>query len=164
MLREKLNPQKKILGYQPKIKLMDVWAMYFARYLGLGMRYGGGTCTIVISMNGVFKSTFKTSFERFFHADCNGPIPSFISHSHTKIWCVFHLTLEAKCFELHTYSTYVGIGMLQSWTIAICMNGTFKRCPFVILSPNTNKGITYGFDSVRYWQITMHQKKWTKEI
>ena len=24
MPREKLNPQKKILGYQPKIKLMDV--------------------------------------------------------------------------------------------------------------------------------------------
>ena len=163
--------------------------MYFARHLGLGMRYGGGTCTIVISMNGVFKrcpfcckltfdpkswktmdyafarvrflakmwptlkSTFRTSFERFFHVDCNGAIPSFISHSRTKIRCVFHLTLEAKCFELYTYSTYVGIGMIQSWTIAICMNGTFKWCPFLILSPNTNKGITYGFDSVRYWQI-----------
>ena len=74
--------------------------------------------------------------------------------------------LEAKCFELHvhTYSTYVGIGMIQSWTIAICMNGTFKWCLFLILSPNTNKGITNGFDSVRYSQITMHQKKWTKEI
>ena len=105
------------------------------------------------------KSTFRTSFERFFHADCNGANPSFISHSRTKIRCVFHLTLEAKCFELHTYSTYVGIGTIQSWTISICMNGTFKWCPFLILSPNTNKGITYGFGSVRYWQITMHQKK-----
>jgi len=100
----------------------NVWAMYYARYLGLGMRYGAGICTIVISMNGAFKwcpfcfrlnfdpkswkttfgwvhfsakiwptlkSTlkFKTSFERSFHADHNGTIPSFISHSHTKIQC-----------------------------------------------------------------------------
>ena len=94
-------------------------AMYSARYLGLGVRYGAGICTIVISMNGAFKwcpfcfrlhfdpkswktigqvhfsakiwptlkSTFKTSFERSFHADHNGTIPSFISHSHTKIQC-----------------------------------------------------------------------------
>ena len=30
-------------------------AMYSARYLGLGVRYGAGICTIVISMNGAFK-------------------------------------------------------------------------------------------------------------
>ena len=40
------------------------------------------------------KSTFRTSFERSFHADCNGAIPSFISHSRTKIRCVFHLTMD----------------------------------------------------------------------
>ena len=50
-----IESTEKILGYQPKIKLMDVWAMYYARYLGLGMRYGGGICTIVISINGMFK-------------------------------------------------------------------------------------------------------------
>jgi len=109
------------------------------------------------------KSTFRTSFERYFHADCKGTIPCFISHSCTKIQCVFHLTLEAKCFGLHTHSTYVRIGMVQSWTIAICMNGTFKWCPFLILSPNTNKGITYGFDSVWYSQITMHQTNEVKK-
>ena len=101
----------------------NVWAMYYARYLWLGMRYGAEICTIVISMNGAFKwctfcfrlnfdpklwktmviafgwvpflakiwptlkSTFNTSFERSFHADHNGTIPSFISHSHTKIQC-----------------------------------------------------------------------------
>ena len=40
--------------------------MYFASYLGLGMRYGGGTCT---KNHG---STFMTSFESSFHADHNG--------------------------------------------------------------------------------------------
>jgi len=102
----------------------NVWAMYYARYPGLGMRYGAEICTIVISMNGAFKwcpfcfrlnfvpklwktmdyiyidigrvhvlakiwptlkSTFRTSFERSFHADHSDTIPSFISHSHTKI-------------------------------------------------------------------------------
>jgi len=29
--------------------------LYYARYLGLGMRYEAGICTIVISMNGVFR-------------------------------------------------------------------------------------------------------------
>ena len=28
---------------------------YYASYLGLGMRYEAGICTIVISMNGAFK-------------------------------------------------------------------------------------------------------------
>jgi len=101
----------------------NVWAMYYARYPGLGMRYGAEICTIVISMNGAFKwcpfscglnfgpksckqwivafgrvhilakiwptlkSTFRTLFERSFHADHNDTIPSFISHSHTKIQC-----------------------------------------------------------------------------
>ena len=31
------------------------WAMYYTRYLELGMRYEAGICTIVISMNGAFK-------------------------------------------------------------------------------------------------------------
>jgi len=142
---EKLNPQNKILGYQPKIKLMDVWTMYFARYLGLGIRYGGGTCTIVISMNGVFKdvrfavswdltqnhekpwiiafawvrflakiwptlkSMFRTSFESSFHADHNGTIPSFIFYSHTKIWCVFHLTLDTWSMHIYEPCTMQGI-------------------------------------------------------
>ena len=30
-------------------------AKYCARYLGLGMRYEAGICTIVISMNGAFQ-------------------------------------------------------------------------------------------------------------
>jgi len=30
-------------------------AMCCARYLGLGMRYDAGICTIVISMNGAFR-------------------------------------------------------------------------------------------------------------
>ena len=34
------------------------------------------------------KPTFKTSFESSLHADNNGTIPSFISHSHTKIQCL----------------------------------------------------------------------------
>jgi len=33
----------------------NILAMYYARYLGLRMRYWGGICTIVISMNGAFK-------------------------------------------------------------------------------------------------------------
>ena len=33
----------------------NVWAIHYARYLGLGMRYGAGICTILISMNGAFK-------------------------------------------------------------------------------------------------------------
>jgi len=33
----------------------NIRAMYYARYLGLGMRYEAGICTIVISMNGAFK-------------------------------------------------------------------------------------------------------------
>jgi len=36
-------------------RVRNGWAMYYARYLGLGMRYGAGICTIVISMNGAFK-------------------------------------------------------------------------------------------------------------
>ena len=32
-----------------------VLADYYARYLGLGMRYEAGICTIVISMNGAFQ-------------------------------------------------------------------------------------------------------------
>ena len=102
------------------------------------MRYEAGNCTIVISMNGVFKSTFKTSFERFFHADCNGPIPSFISHSHTKIWCVFHLTLDTWSMQIIIiwamyYARYLGLGMRYgggTCTIGISMNEVFKRCPF----------------------------------
>ena len=44
-----------------------IWAMYvyYARYLRLGMRYWGGICTIVISMNGAFKwcpFCFKLNF------------------------------------------------------------------------------------------------------
>jgi len=37
---------------------------------------------------------FVASFESSFHADHNGTIPSFIFHSHTKIWCVHHLMLD----------------------------------------------------------------------
>ena len=29
--------------------------LYYARYLGLGMRYEAGICTIVISVNGAFQ-------------------------------------------------------------------------------------------------------------
>ena len=138
------------------------------------MRYGGGTCTIVISMNGVFKrcpfccklnfdpkswktmviafawvwflakmwptlkSTFRTSFESSFHADHIGTIPSFISYSHTKIWCVFHLTLDTWSMQIIIiwamyYARYLGLGMRyggETCTIVISMNGVFKRCPF----------------------------------
>ena len=185
MPREKLNPQKKILGYQPKITLMNVWAMYYARNLGLGKSWKNHGLAIAFDwvrflakIWPTLKSTFRTSFESCFHADHNGTIPSLISHSCTKIWCVFHYTgnmeyvasfpgrshlqylIAYRLQILRTYYTYVGIG----WTIAICMNGTFKWCPFLILSPNTNKGITYGFGSVRYWQITMHQRSEQKKF
>ena len=115
MPRQKLNPQKKILGYQHKIKLMDVWTMYFASYLGLGMRYGGGTCT---KNHG---STFMTLFESTFHADHNGTIPSFISYSHTKIWCVFHLTPEYANIWAMYYARHLGLGMRYGgWDLHYC--------------------------------------------
>ena len=53
------------------------------------------------------KSTFRTSFERFFHADCNGAIPSFMSHSRTKIRCVFHLTLHGGQMFWGTHILYI---------------------------------------------------------
>ena len=109
------------------------------------------------------KSTFRTSFESSFHADHNGTIPSFISYSHTKIWCVSFDTGGQMFWVTHILyicwnrnDTKLDHCDLHEWNI--------KWCPFLILSPNTNKGVTNGFDSVRYSQITMHQKKWTKEI
>ena len=107
------------------------------------------------------KSTFRTSFERFFSSWlqwCNSQLH--ISFTYQDTMCLSFDTGG----QMFWVTLILYIWMIQSWTIAICMNGTFKWCPFLILSPNTNKGITYGFDSVRYWQITMHQKKWTKEI
>ena len=47
------------------------------------------------------KITYRTSFESSFDADHNGTIPSFISHSHTKIqrafpWTMIHMRLLPK--------------------------------------------------------------------
>jgi len=35
------------------------------------------------------ETIFRASFQKCFHADHNGTIPSFISHYHTKIQCDF---------------------------------------------------------------------------
>ena len=81
------------------------------------------------------KSTFKTSFEGSFHADHNGTIPSFISYSHTKIWCVSFDTgyMEYANIWAMYYARYLGLGMRYgggTCTIVISMNRVFKRCPF----------------------------------
>ena len=85
------------------------------------------------------KSTFRTSFERLFHTDHNGTIPSFIPHSHAKIWCVFHLTFWihgvgiSPNFWAMYYARYLGLGMRYeagTCTIVISMNGAFRWCPF----------------------------------
>ena len=41
-------------GNEARHAATPVWH-YYTRYLGLGMRYEAGVCTIVISMNGAFK-------------------------------------------------------------------------------------------------------------
>ena len=110
------------------------------------------------------KSTFRTSFERFFSCWLQ--------------WCNSQLHLSFTYQDTMCLSFDTGGQMFWVTNILyICWNRNdtkldhcdlhewnIKWCPFLILSPNTNKGVTNGFDSVRYSQITMHQKKWTKEI
>jgi len=80
------------------------------------------------------KSTFRTSFESSFDADHNGIIPSFISHSITKIQCVIPWTMVG-----YTEARYLGLRMrymycmkLGNYTIAISMNRAFKWRPFAV--------------------------------
>jgi len=41
----------------------------------------------ILGKNETTKNIFRASFQKCFYADPNGTIPSFISHSHTKIQC-----------------------------------------------------------------------------
>ena len=88
------------------------------------------------------KSTFRTSFERLFHTDHNGTIPSFIPHSHAKIWCVFHLTFWihgvgiSPNFWAMYYARYLGLGMRYEagiCTIVISMNRFLKIMMSILL-------------------------------
>jgi len=51
------------------------------------------------------RSTFRTLFERSFHADHNGTVPSFISHSCIKIRCVLHLTVDTWPFQIRQFAS-----------------------------------------------------------
>jgi len=48
-----------------------------------------GQVQFLVKLRPILKKYFRTSFESSFLADHNGPIPSFISHSHTQIQCDF---------------------------------------------------------------------------
>ena len=50
-----------------------------------------------------------TSFKSCFHADHNGTIQSFISHSHTKIQYVIHLTLDTWSMQMFELCAMLGI-------------------------------------------------------
>jgi len=51
------------------------------------------------------RSTFRTLFERSFHADHNGTVPSFISRSCIKIRCVLHLTVDTWPFQIRQFAS-----------------------------------------------------------
>ena len=81
------------------------------------------------------ESALKTSFERSFHADHSGTIPSFISHSHSKVRCISFDTLDTNwCWAFCVdFTRYLGLGMRYEagiCTIVISMKGPFKRCLF----------------------------------
>ena len=74
----------------PQIRKKTPWVIYVAF----------GRVQFLAKIRQTLRSTFRTLFERSFHADHNGTIPSFISHSCIKIRCVLHLTVDTRPFQI----------------------------------------------------------------
>ena len=77
------------LGFAP---LWSTWMEHsndFHFAVGWILTQNHGLARFLAKIWPTLKSTSKTSFERAFHADHNGTIPSFITHFHTKLQCDF---------------------------------------------------------------------------